>query len=95
MLKGVNKRIIEISNIENEYFYKALLFVNSDAIDKSDKKLQAEANNYISSLVTKSSVSSFRPGYLRRLRKLKKNVAIVLLLLCVGLSAILLSLLLN
>lgn len=43
MIKGVNKRIVEIKCTNNEYFDRALLFVNSksELFSESDPKIKA------------------------------------------------------
>lgn len=95
MLKGVNKRIIEISNIENEYFYKALLFVNTKAPYKSDKKLEAEANNYINELICKKRGKILPNGYLRKRKKLKQKLFLLLSVFAVFAGVAILSLILK
>lgn len=90
MIKGVNKRIVEISNTDNKYFYKALLFVKSDCCDLSDRKIESEANKYLNNIIKKEPV---KPGYLRRKRSIKKNVLFTLFVFGVGiLSIVILSL---
>ncbi len=44
MIKGVNKQIIEIKCTNNEYFDRALLFVNSccDMFSENDTRVMAE-----------------------------------------------------
>ena len=48
MLRGVNKRIIEINNIEGGYFEKVLFFVNDDKKAESDSVLNRQAEKYVS-----------------------------------------------
>lgn len=69
MIKGVNKRIIEINNPENEYFEKAILFINPSKIEERDK------------LVTKNADAYFKTLQERQGKKLKrKSLALSLLL---------------
>ena len=48
MLRGVNKRIIEINNIEGGYFEKVLFFVNDDKKAEPDSVLSSQAEKYVS-----------------------------------------------
>ena len=41
MVKGVNKQIVEIVNTENEYFEKAILFVNPES-ERDELREQAD-----------------------------------------------------
>lgn len=47
MIKGVNKRVVEITSTDNEYFEKAVLYVRSDKPDVSNLRLEEEAREYI------------------------------------------------
>jgi len=51
MLKGINRRIIEINRTDNDYFEKAILFVRSDKLDFEQQLLSREANSYLRNLV--------------------------------------------
>ena len=48
MLRGVNKRIIEINNVEGGYFDRVLFFVNEDKKAESDSVLSRQAEKYVS-----------------------------------------------
>lgn len=48
MLRGVNKKIIEISNVEGGYFEKVLFFVNDDSRLEPDSVLESQAEKYVS-----------------------------------------------
>lgn len=48
MIKGINKRIIEIKDINSKYFSSALLFVNPVQDSSDDKKLTEEADRILS-----------------------------------------------
>lgn len=75
MVKGVNRKIIEINNTGNRYFEKALLFVNPGKSDFSQKRLEQEAKEYIFDL---SSQVKKTVG-LRELcgKKRKKQIALI------------------
>ena len=47
MLKGVNKRVVEIICTDNEYFEKAVLYVKADKPDISSARLEAEAREFM------------------------------------------------
>ena len=44
MLKGINRRIIEINRTNNDYFEKAILFVKSDKISCPQQMLTSQAD---------------------------------------------------
>lgn len=55
MLKGTNRRIIEINKTGNDYFEKAILFVKTDKTEYPTSTLQNQADEYISKLCTKDN----------------------------------------
>ncbi|MCL2013647.1 MAG: hypothetical protein FWG69_01520 [Oscillospiraceae bacterium] len=63
MIKGVNKKIIEISNTGNGTFEKAILIVNPESGGIGMNEINRRANNYISSFGLKSG-SDKKPGAL-------------------------------
>lgn len=56
MIKGVNKRIVEIPFPENPYFEKAVMFIRHDAPDSSPAGITAQARCFAESL--KSGLSA-------------------------------------
>ena len=48
MLRGVNKKIIEINNIEGGYFDRVLFFVNDEKRYEPDSVLNNQAEKYVS-----------------------------------------------
>ena len=46
MVRGVNKRVIEINETGNPYFDKAVLYMN-DRAQKSEPALEEEARRYL------------------------------------------------
>ena len=48
MLRGVNKKIIEINNIEGGYFDRVLFFVNDEKRSEPDSVLNNQAEKYVS-----------------------------------------------
>lgn len=52
MLKGTNRRIIEINKTDNDYFEKAILFVKTDKSECPPETLNSQADEYLSQLCT-------------------------------------------
>lgn len=48
MLRGVNKKIIEINNVEGGYFDRVLFFVNDEKRSEPDSVLNNQAEKYVS-----------------------------------------------
>lgn len=51
MIKGVNKKIVEINNPKSLYFEKAILYVRPSMSDIPSKLLSREAHNYLKSIM--------------------------------------------
>ena len=47
MIKGVNRRVVEITSTDNEYFEKAVLYVKADKRDVPAARLEEEAREYM------------------------------------------------
>lgn len=58
MIKGVNRRVVEITSTDNEYFEKAVLYVKTDKSDVSAARLEAEAREYMDRITTRKICSS-------------------------------------
>ena len=50
MIKGVNRRVIEINNPDGEYFEKAILFVKPEKSGDKPETLRMAARKYLSEL---------------------------------------------
>ena len=59
MLRGVNKKIIEINNVEGGYFEKILFFVNEDKKSEPDSVLNNQAEKYVSD----SSILQYKKSF--------------------------------
>ena len=57
MLKGINRRIIEINKTNNDYFEKAILFVKSDKAGCSQQILKGQADLFLNELPKKEKKS--------------------------------------
>lgn len=58
MIRGVNKKIIEVKNTNNDYFERAILFVKEPKKDVPQKLLEKKADSYIVSLSSFSKEKS-------------------------------------
>ncbi len=50
MIRGVNRRVVEINECKSPLFERAIFFVRPDAADKSFAEMQKEANSIIETL---------------------------------------------
>ena len=50
MLRGVNRRILEVVETDHEYFERAILFVKEQAGEQGEPQLRQEAVRYLRSL---------------------------------------------
>lgn len=77
MLRGVNKRIIEISDTGSELFEKAFFIVKNDN-DLSESSLENEANRIMLTYFNRESQQP-RMGFLRYtdLKKQRRKTAII------------------
>lgn len=83
MIRGINKRVIEINDIGSEYFEKAFLIVKDNKA--TVPHLEREADRVMQAYFP--TVSRYQPvsGYLRKRHSSRKKIA-----LYVGLGALLL-----
>lgn len=75
MIKGVNKAIIEVNDIGNEYFEKAIFFIKPSHAEDSQKKLETKAKEYIVNAEKPSMIPYFD---LKEDRKRKKRLFMIL-----------------
>lgn len=71
MLRGVNKRIIEVNDTGSEMFEKALFFVKCGS-DISDERLEREAHRIIGSYFAADTQKEHK-GYLRYTEEKRKR----------------------
>ena len=50
MLKGVNKRVVEVVDMENEYFEKAILFVKAEKQERDERTIRQRAGEYVKAI---------------------------------------------
>ena len=76
MLRGVNKRIIEINDLENDCFYKAIFFVRPERDEKGNEKLEQEAKQIAEHTLLGGGVgvetAEITYGYLRTKRRRRR-----------------------
>ncbi|MEG0017163.1 MAG: hypothetical protein RSB36_01045 [Hydrogenoanaerobacterium sp.] len=72
MLRGVNKKIIEVIDTQNEYFERAILFVKNGKIEENEGDIKKNADTFLKDVGT------------RRLRRIISHAPLVegLKLLC-------------
>ncbi len=63
MIKGVNKRIIEIINPNDEYFEKVVIFL-SPKVDKNLQVINSRALEYVDNLCVKKRKRKPKPVFL-------------------------------
>ena len=51
MLKGVNKRVVEIKGKPDSYFEKAVLFIRPNCLEESSLKISFAAEEYLSKAI--------------------------------------------
>ncbi len=51
MIKGVNRRIVEITSTEHEFFEKAVLYVKADKSNLPMEKITEEAREYLGRII--------------------------------------------
>lgn len=51
MIKGVNRRIVEITSTEHEFFEKAVLYVKADKSGMPSERITEEAREYLSRII--------------------------------------------
>ena len=62
MLRGVNKKIIEINTVEGGYFDRVLFFVNEERKSEPDSVLSSQAEKYVSESCSLKYKKSFFHG---------------------------------
>ena len=50
MVRGTNKRIIEINDTQNPYFARAVLYVKDNHADSGGKILENQAQNFLNTI---------------------------------------------
>lgn len=50
MLKGVNKRVVEVVEVDNEFFERAILFIKPEQQKNGEDTLRENARRYVGSL---------------------------------------------
>lgn len=60
MVRGTNKMIIEVNDVENQYFEKVILFVKDNHITRSGQSLEEQANQYIATMKNGNKIGFLR-----------------------------------
>lgn len=91
MVKGINRAVIEVSNTDNPYIERAILFVNPNFANKSNKFVNDEAKRYLKSLALPEYCKKYDEKTTKKIKKLSNAMkilsasSIALVLLCVAL----------
>ncbi|MBQ8787232.1 MAG: hypothetical protein IJZ61_06330 [Oscillospiraceae bacterium] len=78
MIKGVNRRIVEITSTEHDYFEKAVLYVKTDKSGLPAEKITEEAREYLGRIIPVR-------------RKNTLSLTAKLLIACVGIMTLILA----
>ena len=70
MLRGVNRQIIEVNDIENPFFERAILFVRPDCGEESDRGLRSKAVDWLNT----AGPAALRPPRRRRRRLSRRSL---------------------
>ena len=86
MVRGVNKKVIEINCTEHAVFERAILFVKPGCAEQGEQQLQHQAGDFVTSV----HFDGAPPLLAKRKRRTKKQWALAILrllaVLCIGLS---------
>lgn len=80
MIRGINKRIIEVNDTGSELFEKALLFVKNDSCT-DEEHLKKEAERVVAAYMTDDG-NTYKPGYLRYTEKKRKSKRSKIIISC-------------
>ena len=80
MIKGVNRRIVEITGMKNDYFEKAVLYIRPDKCNTSETRLELEARCTAGKLSAehRDSLQREKPGFTETTLRLVAAAAIAL-----------------
>ncbi|MBC8571021.1 hypothetical protein [Zongyangia hominis] len=73
MLKGVNKKVVEVTNPENEYFERVIFILKDTAVRDSEAQITQQAANYIDTACRKPRGSAALPFVPQRKKRRLKN----------------------
>ena len=86
MLKGVRKKVVEVVDMENEYFERAILFVKPEQEDKDLAMLRRKGREYVNAI-------AYRPRMGHRSKPFWRNTLQLVLAAAVGAALMFLLLL--
>ena len=61
MLKGVNKKVVEVIDPDNEFFERAILFIKNEEQQKDERLLRQKAADYLRGIRYRPR-TPFQPG---------------------------------
>lgn len=80
MIKGVNRRIVEVTLPESAYFEKAVIFLRSDSIPAAGTVIREEAKNSIKKL--ESELPKSEHNFARRAAACIRLAAQIAVIIC-------------
>lgn len=89
MIKGVNKKVIEINNTKNIYFEKAVLYVRPEMLDTPHSHLMKEASYYLEENIPKVPENICRGRKLSKISSILMTAAVIMLILAIVVFAFL------
>lgn len=66
MLRGVNRRIIEVNDIESPFFERAILFVRPDCEETAERRLHSRAVDWLAAASTPPAKAAKRKRRISR-----------------------------
>lgn len=73
MIRGVNKKLVEVNNTENKYFERVLLVVRPEFAKLKNSKLDFEAKKLVENIC---KFGEYNKGYLRKKKDKKRIFAV-------------------
>jgi hypothetical protein len=61
MIKGVNKRVIELNGIDSDFFDKALLYIKPEHAITPEEKLDLSARAFLRTIAPRKKAKSIAP----------------------------------
>ena len=77
MVRGTNKRIIEINDTQNPYFERAVLYLKDSQADSCKKTLESQAQHFLGS-IRAPLMHRARPAFLCNHRYLWQGLSLLL-----------------
>lgn len=87
MLRGVNKHIIEITETNNKYFEKAIIYVKPEYSHMNHNKLTKNANTFLENLTSQDN-KEIKTAKIKRNNLIKIGIPLLILAVAITLYII-------